>query len=73
MNKKIIREYSFPDFKSALDFVKRIGRIAERYNHHPEIFLAWGKVRVELYTHKLNKVTNKDIQISLRFDEAYNA
>lgn len=69
---KIMREYAFPNFKNALDFVIQIGEISEKENHHPEIYLSWGKVKVELFTHSLGKITKKDFRLSLKFDEVYN-
>lgn len=69
---KITREYTFPDFKNALDFVVQIGEISEKDNHHPEIFLSWGKVIVELFTHSVGKITEKDYRLSLKIDELYD-
>lgn len=42
------REYSFRNFKEALDFTNRVGAIAEQEDHHPDILLAWGKVRLDI-------------------------
>ena len=44
----LTRSFAFPDFVTALDFVNRVGKIAEQQQHHPDIYLAWGKVRVEV-------------------------
>jgi 4a-hydroxytetrahydrobiopterin dehydratase len=54
------REFRFPDFKQALDFVNRIGAVAEEQGHHPDIMLAWGKVEVTLWTHKIDGLTESD-------------
>ncbi len=56
----IAKLFNFKDFKSALDFTNEIGKIAEEENHHPEIFLAWGKVEVKMYTHSVNGLTEND-------------
>ena len=40
------KEYSFPDFRQALDFTVRLGGVAEAEGHHPHIYLAWGEVRL---------------------------
>ncbi len=53
----LTREVTFPDFKQALDFVNRVGALAEEQGHHPDIFLAWGKVGVTLWTHKIDRLT----------------
>src|SRR5215475_7594582 len=43
---KLTRSYTFPDFQKGLDFVNRIGAVAEEQGHHPDIQLSWGKVVV---------------------------
>src|SRR5690349_21919230 len=47
------KQYTFPDFKTALDFVNRAGAIAEQEGHHPDLYLSWGKVGVKTWTHKI--------------------
>ena len=54
------KEYSFDDFKQALDFTNRVGELAEEQGHHPDIYLAWGKVRLLLWTHKIDGLTESD-------------
>lgn len=64
----ISKEFKFDDFKSALDFVNRVGRLAEKSNHHPDIELGWGRVKVTLTTHSAGKVTQKDLDLSKEID-----
>jgi 4a-hydroxytetrahydrobiopterin dehydratase len=64
----IHREYGFPDFKQALDFVNRVGAVAEEQGHHPDIFLAWGKVGVTLWTHKIDGLTESDFIMAAKID-----
>lgn len=64
----LIKEFIFPDFMSALDFVNKVGDLAEKANHHPDILLSWGKVRVSLTTHDQGKVTAKDTQLAEEID-----
>lgn len=64
----ISKEFKFDDFKSALDFVNRVGRLAEEANHHPDIELGWGRVKIMLTTHSEGKVTQKDIDLSQEID-----
>lgn len=66
--KRISREFPFPDFKSALDFVNRVGAIAEEEGHHPDIFLSWGKVRVELWTHAVGGLSENDFILAAKID-----
>lgn len=62
------REFSFTDFKSALAFVNKVGELAEEQNHHPDIELGWGRVRVTLSTHSANSITDKDRQLAAAID-----
>ena len=64
----LTREFSFPDFKQALDFVNRVGAVAEEEDHHPDIFLAWGKASVTLWTHKINGLTESDFIMAAKID-----
>ena len=64
------RSVNFPDFKSALDFTNRVGAIAEREAHHPDIHLAWGKVRVEIWTHKIDGLTESDFVLAVKIERA---
>ncbi len=53
-------EYEFKDFAQALAFTNRVGALAEKANHHPDIYLAWGRVRLTLWTHKVDGLTEGD-------------
>lgn len=67
-DKALVKEFSFPDFKSALEFVNKVGELAEAANHHPDIQLGWGKVVVSLTTHSEGGVTDKDRQLAQEID-----
>jgi len=60
----IARTYKFPDFSSALAFVVRVGCLAEKQDHHPDIQLGWGKVRVAWTTHDAGGITRLDIELA---------
>ncbi len=64
----IIRTFTFPDFKKALDFVNRVGEIAEEQGHHPDILLTWGKAEVTLWTHKIDGLTESDFIMAAKID-----
>lgn len=64
----LVRTYTFPDFAKALAFVNRVGAIAEAEGHHPDIYLAWGMVRVEIWTHKINGLTESDFILAAKID-----
>jgi pterin-4a-carbinolamine dehydratase/glutaredoxin len=63
------KEYLFPDFAKALELTNRIGALAEAQNHHPDIYLAWGKVRVTLWSHDVNAITARDFRLAASIDE----
>jgi 4a-hydroxytetrahydrobiopterin dehydratase len=54
------RDFKFDNFRQALDFTNRVGALAEAQNHHPDIYLAWGKVKLTLWTHRINGLTESD-------------
>ena len=64
----LARTYDFSDFKRALDFVVKIGEIAEREGHHPDILLRWGKVTVTIWTHKIDGLTESDFILAAKID-----
>ncbi len=63
------KSWSFPDFNSALEFVNRVGELSERENHHPDLYFSWGKAQVELWTHKVNGLTENDFILAAKIDE----
>ena len=62
------REYSFPDFVTALAFVNRIGALAEEEAHHPDILLAWGRVKVTVWTHTIDGLSANDFIYAAKCD-----
>jgi 4a-hydroxytetrahydrobiopterin dehydratase len=64
------KQYALNNFAAALDLVNRIGAIAEEQNHHPDILLAWGRVKVTIWTHKINGLTESDFIFAAKCDAA---
>jgi 4a-hydroxytetrahydrobiopterin dehydratase len=62
------RTFKFDDFRQALDFVNRIGELAEQENHHPNILLSYGKVVVHLWTHKISGLHENDFILAAKID-----
>lgn len=62
------KEWAFPDFAGALAFTNRVGGLAEEEGHHPDIHLAWGKVRVTIWTHKVDGLTRSDFVLAAKID-----
>jgi 4a-hydroxytetrahydrobiopterin dehydratase len=65
----LTRTFKFPDFKSALDFVNRVGAIAEEQGHHPDILLSWGKAEITLWTHAVDGLTESDFIVAAKIDK----
>jgi 4a-hydroxytetrahydrobiopterin dehydratase len=63
------KEYRFKNFREALAFTVRIGDLAEAQNHHPDIFLAWGRVRLMVWTHKIDGLTESDFVFAAKADQ----
>jgi 4a-hydroxytetrahydrobiopterin dehydratase len=62
------KEYRFANFVEALAFTNRVGQLAEEVDHHPEIFLTWGKVRLKIWTHKIDGLTESDFVWAAKAD-----
>ena len=67
-NHHLVKSYPFPDFLSALAFVNKIGELAEQQAHHPDIYLAWGMVRVQIWTHKIDGLAESDFILAAKID-----
>lgn len=66
-------EYEFEDFRDALEFTKEVGELAEEEWHHPDIHLAWGEVRIEMWTHKIDGLHEADFVMAARMDRMYES
>ena len=62
------KDFTFPDFASALVFVNAVGAIAEAQGHHPNIALAWGRAGVTIWTHKIDGLTESDFILAAKID-----
>lgn len=63
------REFVFKNFADALAFTNKLGEIAEAEGHHPDIFLSYGKVKVQIWTHKINGLTESDFILAAKYDK----
>ena len=68
-NHHLERELKFADFAGALDFAIEVGELAEVEQHHPDIHLSWGKVRIEIWTHKIDGLTESDFVLAAKIDQ----
>ena len=62
------KEYKFKDFRDALAFVNKVGELAEAQGHHPDIYLAWGKAKLTIWTHKIDGLTESDFVFAAKAD-----
>jgi 4a-hydroxytetrahydrobiopterin dehydratase len=67
------KDYGFPDFGQAMTFAVRVGELAESEGHHPEICVGWGRVRLTLYTHKVDGLTETDFVLAAKIDRLHAA
>ena len=67
------KSFTFPNFKTALEFVNRIGAVAEEEGHHPDLGLGWGNVKVTTYTHKIGGLSESDFILAAKVDQLFFA
>ena len=70
---RLRRSFKFPDFKSAMAFAVAVGELAEREQHHPDLHIAWGKVVVEVWTHKIGGLHENDFILAAKTDVIHTA
>ncbi|MEM0271365.1 MAG: 4a-hydroxytetrahydrobiopterin dehydratase [Thermoprotei archaeon] len=64
----LVRELEFDDFDSAIDFIVKLAPIANKLDHHPDIYNSYNKVRLSLTTHEEGGVTEKDFELAEQID-----
>ncbi len=64
----LVRRFETKDFTSALDFVERIGALAEEQGHHPDLAFGWGWVEVKVWTHKIDGLSESDFVLAAKID-----
>lgn len=64
------RVYSFSDFNHAMELANAVAEIADNENHHPDLYIAWGKCKVEIWTHKIQGLTESDFFFAAKVDRA---
>ena len=63
------RRFRFKNFREALDFVNRVGELAEEQGHHPDVRFGWGYAEVTVYTHKIDGLTESDFILAAKISE----
>jgi len=72
-NKRLIKPFGFKNFVQAVDFVNAITEVAEAEGHHPDLYVRWGEVKVFLWTHKIDGLTESDFVMAAKIDRVYAA
>jgi len=60
----LVRTFATKDFAGALAFAVRLGMLAEKRDHHPDILIGWGKARVLWTTHDAGGITQLDLDLA---------
>jgi 4a-hydroxytetrahydrobiopterin dehydratase len=69
VDNQITRTFKFANFVEAMDFANKITTIAEEENHHPDLHISWGKVKVDLSTHKVGGLTENDFILAAKINK----
>jgi 4a-hydroxytetrahydrobiopterin dehydratase len=67
--RRIERTFRFKNFQQALEFVNRVGALAEAEQHHPDVCFGWGYARVSLHTHKIKGLHENDFIMAAKISE----
>ena len=62
------KEYKFGDFAKTLEFVNRVGQLAEEQWHHPDTCFGWGRAEITIWTHKIDGLTESDFILAAKID-----
>ena len=67
------REYCLQNFAEAMALANKLGDVAEEESHHPDLYIRWGKCKVEIWTHKIKGLTESDFYFAAKADRAFRA
>ena len=66
----VYKQFKFKDFMGPVGFVNKIAEIAEKEGHHPDLTVTWGRCDVEIWTHKINGLTESDFILAAKIEAA---
>lgn len=67
-DKSLERDFKFKDFRQALEFVNKVAELSEAEDHHPDISIAYNKVRITFSTHKIGGISKNDFIMAAKVD-----
>ena len=65
----LVRTWQFPSFRRAIEFVNVVAALVEKTDHHPEIIVSYRTVRIEMSTHDVGGLTERDFQLIAGINE----
>jgi 4a-hydroxytetrahydrobiopterin dehydratase len=68
MNGNLYKRFTFQNFTAALDFINKVGAIAEEQDHHPDICFGWGYAEFSITTHDTGGLTHNDFELAKQID-----
>jgi len=71
-HQKIVKSYRFDNFKQAMDLATKVAAVAQKENHHPDLIVRWGELRVEIWTHVSHGLTENDFILASKIDQCAN-
>lgn len=64
----LLKSYKTRNFQEALDLANQVGGIAEEEGHHPDLLVRWGELKIEMWTHKVDGLTEADFVLAAKID-----
>ncbi len=65
---RLTKSYKFKTFRGAMNFAISIGELADKVDHHPDLHVSWGELKVDIWTHKINGLTESDFVLAAKID-----
>ena len=65
----LIKDFKFKNFEESQIFVNKVGQIAEKENHHPDINFGWGYCKIKIFTHAINGLAESDFILAAKIDK----
>ena len=66
---KLARKFAFRNFAESLAFINKVGAVAERADHHPDVLFGWGYAEIFITTHDAGGITERDFALARQINE----
>ncbi|CAN5230190.1 4a-hydroxytetrahydrobiopterin dehydratase [soil metagenome] len=64
----LTKSYKFKNFRGAMNFATAVGELADKVDHHPDLHISWGQLKIEIYTHTVKGLTEADFVLAAKID-----